>query len=506
MRNDNATITHFSTGVVLVNGHGVIERLDNQAEILLSGTQSQILGQSIIDVLYGRVSDSSLRTLTGKFGRMSKERPMQKIIAPANQLSVSCNALKEADGKVIWIFQLQKMPLSIFSLASVATRSARKWISKNFYVATCVVLAISASAYVLLPTTTVGQDRALPSSASTVLAPIKMDEGSGTANAMNSELSVVGTIEAGDTVSITAPFDAMIKEKNFSFDTEIKQGQLLLTLDTDELLSRLQEAKVTLLRTATTLQELENWEKGAEVTRARRSLILAQQQVEQTQHKVDQAESLLKKGIIPRSEYDGLVELITAYKSQLAAAADDLKATCEKANKNNLEIVRIEHAQAQAKYKELSDGLVLERITAPREGIISNIPTNSNQTATTLEVGSRITKGQLLFNIASTERMWVSARVNEADISDLTLGMKAIVSIDTHDMLPIVGKLMKVSAQAASNNTASRSAAFDIKIEMPALNAEQRHRLRVGMSCNVRIMKESAEIAANSPSNGNAPQ
>jgi multidrug efflux pump subunit AcrA (membrane-fusion protein) len=379
-------------------------------------------------------------------------------------------------------------------------------ISKNYFLIASALMAISAVATVLFQRAPVDQAQALPPTASGKLAPMMLNGGGGAPKTLDVVLSVVGTVEAGETLSVTAPFDAMIKEKNFSFDTEVSQGQLLLTLDTTELLSRLQEARVSLLKTSTSLQELENWEKSAEVTRAQRSLILAQQQVEQTKRKANETETLFKKGIIPRSEYDGLIEQLVGHQSQLAAALDDLKAVREKANKNSLEIARIEFAQAQAKYKELSDSLALERITAPRAGIITKAPASSSQAAATLEVGSRVTKDQLLFNIASTEKLWVSAKVDEADISELTPGMRAVVSIDTQDMLPVEGRLREVSAQAASNSATSRSVTFDIKIEMAVLNAEQRHRLRVGMSCNVSIEKGSIDIATNTSPNGHPPQ
>lgn len=336
------------------------------------------------------------------------------------------------------------------------------------------------------------------------LAPIVLNGGINAPKTLDSALSVVGMIEAGDAMSVTAPFDAEVKGKSFSFDAEVSRGQLLLTLDTTELLNRIQEAKVAMLKAAKTLQELENWEKSADVARAQRTVAVAQQQVEQTERKVLEAEILLKKGIIPRSEYDGLVEQFNGYKSQLAATSDDLTATREKASEGNHEIARIEYEQAQAKYKDLSSRLALEKITALRAGIISKAPATSGQAPATLEIGSRITKGQLLFNIISTAKLSVSAKVDEADIIDLSPGMKVAVSIDSQDMPPIDGRLVEISAQAAQNGGASRSAVFDIKIEIPELDEQQRHRLRVGMSCNVSIEKNRKEVTATSPANSNS--
>jgi HlyD family secretion protein len=363
------------------------------------------------------------------------------------------------------------------------------------------VLAVAAISYVLPLSARI--EHAPPPVASGPVSPIMSNNGMAP-QIRDSTLSVVGTIEANDLVSVTAPFDAVIKGKNFSFDAEVSQGQLLLMLDTTELVNRIQDAKVAMLKAAKALQELENWEKGAEVARAQRSAVLARQQVEQTERKVQEAQALLKKGIIPRSEYDGLVEQLNGYQSQLAAASDDLTVAREKASKSNREIARIEYSQARAKYKDLSDSLALEKINTPRAGIVAKAQTTSGQVPATLEVGSRITKGQLLFNIASTDKLKVSAKIDETDITDLAPGMQVRISVDSQDIPAIEGRLIEISAQATQNGSASQSAAFDIKIDIPELNASQRRRLRVGMSCNVSIEKSKREMATIfSPAIGN---
>lgn len=309
----------------------------------------------------------------------------------------------------------------------------------------------------------------------------------------DSRLSVVGTIEANHTVSVTAPFDAAIKDKGFSFDTEVNQGKLLLTLDTTDLLHRIEEAKVAMLKAAKIVQELESWETGSEVGRAKRHFEQSRQQVEQTERKVQEAETLLKKGIIPRSEYDGLVEQLNGFKTQLAAASDDLQSTYEKASKGTREIARIEYAQARRKYEDLSESLLLGKVVAPRSGIISKALATSGQAPATLDTGSRITKGQLLFSIALTDKLMVSAKVDEADVADLSPGMKVEISLDSQDIPTIKGRLVQISALAVQSGNSSGSSTFDIKIDIPELSAQQRSRLRVGMSCNVAIEKAQGD-------------
>jgi hypothetical protein len=179
---------------------------------------------------------------------------------------------------------------------------------------------------------------------------------------------------------------------------------LLLILDPTDLNQRVQEARVAMLKAAKTMQELERWDSGAEVSRARRTFVLARQQVEQTERKVRETDGLVKKGILARNEYDIVAEQLTGFKAQLAAAADDLKATQEKADKSSMEIAKIEYEQARAKHEDLARSALLARIAAPRSGILSKAPASSGQAPATLDAGSRITKGQLLFNVGPGRR------------------------------------------------------------------------------------------------------
>ncbi|CAB3895745.1 hypothetical protein LMG3410_04054 [Achromobacter aegrifaciens] len=314
-------------------------------------------------------------------------------------------------------------------------------------------------------------------------------------------ISVIGTIEANETLGVSAPFDGVIKERHFSFDTEVKQDQLLLILDPTDLNQRVQEARVAMLKAAKTMQELERWDSGAEVSRARRTFVLARQQVEQTERKVRETDGLVKKGILARNEYDIVAEQLTGFKAQLAAAADDLKATQEKADKSSMEIAKIEYEQARAKHDDLARSALLARIAAPRSGILSKAPASSGQAPATLNAGSRITKGQLLFNVALTGKLRVSARVDEADVVGLATGMPVEMWIDSQEIAPLLGHLASISAQAIQSGNGVRSALFDVSVDLPALSEEQRGKLRVGMTCNLRIETRSA---ANPESGGPA--
>lgn len=305
---------------------------------------------------------------------------------------------------------------------------------------------------------------------------------------LQSVLSVTGTIEAGDNINVTAPFDGVIQEKRFNFDSLIDRGQVLLVLDSSEIRMRAQEAKIAMLKTAQALKDMEHWDKSPEVARASRNALSAKLTLAETQRKATESEVLLKRGIIPRSEYDALLEQIRSQEIQLATANDDLVGTMEKANQVNLQIARIESENAAAKYEELMRSLEHRTIKAPLSGVASQAFNGS--TPALIDPGTHVTKGQTLFNISALAKLGVTAKVDEADVTQLAQNQEVDISVSSQDMPPIRGRISRISAQALPNSGGGpRSALFEIKIEIPQLTEEEHRRIRVGMSCSLSIVK-----------------
>lgn len=306
---------------------------------------------------------------------------------------------------------------------------------------------------------------------------------------LQSMLSVTGTIEAGETVSVTAPFDGAVDEKRFSFDSQVERGQILLVLDSRDIELRIQESKVSMLRTAQALSDIERWDEGPDVARSTRNVLTAKLALEETQRKVKESEVLLNFGIIPRLEYDALFEQMRNQEMQVAAAQDELKNTRATVNRASREIARIEAANAQAKYDDLKRSLDGRLVKAPLDGVIS-LPTSSTagQSMVTSDRGSHIVKGQALFNISSSSKLIVGARVDEVDVTQLSVGQPVDIVLDSPNIAPVQGRLAKIAAQALPNiGGTPKSGLFEIKVEVLSLTEAQLSRIRVGMSCNLSI-------------------
>lgn len=374
---------------------------------------------------------------------------------------------------------LTRIPLTMNSDLPDMAKKSRK-------IAWVTLLVISASAAVGLIFLLLQNKANAVSQQSSITAPQEIVVGE---QVLQSLLEVAGTIVSSDSVIVTAPFDGSVQGKQFDFDTQVERGQVLLTLNSSDIQSRMNEAKIIMLKSSLALKDSKNWEKSIDVSRASRSVLTAKAGLADAHRKLQEAETLLQHGIIPRVEYDALLEQVHTKEMQLESANDDLAAEQGKANSSKREIAQIEYENAKSRYEELAQSLENRIIRAPLTGVISQTSAgNSGQPA--IDAGARVTKGQALFNIASTNALSVVAKVDETDVSQLTQGQEVNVSFESLNVPPIHAQISQISAQALPNpGNVAKGAQFEIKVALPKLTADELRNIRVGMSCNLAISK-----------------
>ena len=85
-------------------------------------------------------------------------------------------------------------------------------------------------------------------------------------------IGLVGRIEPERTVSINAPFGGNIASNLVEPGQRVIKGERLLSMDASELEVQVRDALSTLLKARRIVRELQDWEAGQEVSRARRAL------------------------------------------------------------------------------------------------------------------------------------------------------------------------------------------------------------------------------------------
>lgn len=312
---------------------------------------------------------------------------------------------------------------------------------------------------------------------------------------LSSRLQVMGKIEPAVTLTVTAPFDGVIKEKWFEIGKIVDRGHPLFTMDLSEMDSRIREAQSTFLRLSREARELTRWESSAEVMRARRTVTAAEMRLHDTEAKLRQTEMLFKRGIVPRMEFEALEQQSRQQSLDLAAANKDLEYVLSKGDPENRKISELELENARGKLADLQAQRAQARVTAPETGLVLRPPAGPGSQPLALaswEAGSRLSRGQAVIMIGALDRLAVSARIDEVDINQVKEGQGVDVTGDGFGSVSLRGRVTSVASQTAGE--VSRIPAFEIKVNLD-VSPELLHQIRVGMSARVSIVVREKPLA-----------
>jgi PAS domain S-box-containing protein len=320
-----------------------------------------------------------------------------------------------------------------------------------------------------------------------------------TAQPVSARIAVVGVLEPGANVSVVAPYDGTVRERLFRYGGAVQQGDVLLRMDRGEVETRLREARAAEIRARQRVEELRGWASGFEVARARRQLAGAELETSNLRARLQQSQMLLSRGIIPAEEHRNLVQQQRNQELQLQAAQQDLAATLDRGSELHLRTAELELANAETKLREIETDLQNAEVRAPVSGVVLLPPERSGGQgrADTVEVGSRVNRGQTMFGIGDLAGFLVRGQVDEIDVNQVRPGQGVTVTGDAFAGEVLTGRVASVAAQASSDASGMGRGMpnFAVSIAITDLTPEQRARLAVGMSASLAIITHEREDA-----------
>ncbi|WP_294739123.1 HlyD family efflux transporter periplasmic adaptor subunit [uncultured Pseudomonas sp.] len=307
------------------------------------------------------------------------------------------------------------------------------------------------------------------------------------------QIGLVGKIEPDTTITLTAPFDGNVQANLVEQGQRVDAGQVLLRMDPATLEVQLRDALSAQLKARRTVQEMQDWDSGQQVGRARRSLRTAEMTASNTQRKLTESENLFKRGIIPRNELDDLKQQAIQQQLDLAAARGELQQAMEQGQGEYRQIADMELTNATVKYDALRTLLDGKEVKAPFSGIVVPAPGSSSSSQgggnnnAPVQAGSKVSQGQVLFGLANIEKLKIVAKVSELDINQLHQGQAVEVMGDGFDGERLTGSVSVVSGLAIASDSQG-SAQFPVTLSIPKLTPQQLQRVRLGMSARLTIV------------------
>ncbi len=302
-------------------------------------------------------------------------------------------------------------------------------------------------------------------------------------------LGLVGRIEPGTLLTLTAPFEGIVEDKPAEEGQRVERGQRLLRLDTGLLQIQLRDAQAELLKAQRAVQDLQGWHTGQDMARARRALSNSQLTLNDTERKLKETQRLLERGIVPRMDLDALEQQAQVQRLDLRAAEAELKDVEGKGGGEHRQIADMQLENAKAKYLALRAREVQRDISAPFAGIIVRLSGNANDSkAQPLQQGARVSQGQALFGLANLEQLKVVAKVDESDINQLRIGLPVDITGDGFGGVLLNGRITSVGSQVQQAEFQGSGASYEVAVSLPTLTQEQQQRIRLGMSARLSVI------------------
>lgn len=507
-------IENMQEGVMTLDLKGKITMFNDAAAMILGLAREEILDQPFgmafmmvegNDEFNQAILDSVYKSAVGHKETLGFKRPDGNLI----QLSITTSYLKsdqaQAPSGVIVVFdditellnfqesekqlnrQLQNAVLAAEQTNTTLKSALKKVQVIRIAIILMIFLGVSGGGFYLWHMDFLSQSLFTKAPPSTQEAmPQGMQPFTVSKQAVANSVSLSGYVAPLEEINVVAPFDGTIKKKFFVYDQRTEQGNALLEMDSSKLKISLRELSSTLIKTRQRYNEVANWEKSSEVSRAKRSFTKAKNSLETSKRKLEETELLFKKGIIPASEFESAQIELFNQNLDFAAVQEELDGVMEKGNKENREIAQFELKNAEVNLKEIEEKLAHATVYSPVSGIVIQPTQASDAKNKSIEPGISVTQGEILFTIGNLDGLSIKAKVDEIDIGKIQFDQEVTVQGDAFANVPLVGKVTHISSNAVTGQ--SQAPTFDVTVSITALSPTQKKQIKLGMSTNLEIM------------------
>lgn len=255
-----------------------------------------------------------------------------------------------------------------------------------------------------------------------------------------------GSMQARVPVTLSARVNATVAQVHVDVGDEVRQGELLVTLDDRDLNAR---RGVVGGQQDSMLRNIEG---------ARAALAKAQADLELARSKQRRDVELLARGFVSQA----LADVSNAALDGAAAGVESAKSTLA---------AREADARAMAQEARYADTVLsYTRIAAPMGGIVVQRLS---------EAGNTVVPGTPLLKIVDPETLWIATRVDESVVGRIEPGQSASIRLRSGEVLP--GKVARIARQSdAATRELDVHVAFDNVPKRFAIDQEAAVSIAVG--------------------------
>ena len=219
-------------------------------------------------------------------------------------------------------------------------------------------------------------------------------------------LAYVSTDDAfvdADKLNVSAKMLGRITSLNFDEGDTVKAGEVIVTLDSTDLVAQRDEA-------------------AASLSSARESISLAKVNLDKAGEDFTRAEAQYKSNIIPKEQFDNARHSLNEAKARYVIAKS---------------LIRTSSARLNVIKTQLDNTI----ITSPMDGVIGK---------RWVLVGDIVQPGQPIFTMFDLRNVWVTADLEETKLGEIKNGDKAEISVDAYPEQNFAGEVYLIGSNTAS--------------------------------------------------------
>ena len=264
-----------------------------------------------------------------------------------------------------------------------------------------------------------------------------------------------GKIQPLTQVEVKSKASGIVKRILADYGDPVREGQILVELDKEELQARVRELQAMLLSTQASLERSQVEAQGTDLPFLKSAS--------------ERAHSLFKQGLIaPSLRDDAEKDYQLGLNKQRAAAS-------------SVSVNRAEVARARAALERAVTDLRNSTIASSMNGIVLSRDVEvGDAVSSILVLGSQAT---LVMTLGDTSSVYVRGKVDEADIGKVWMGQPARITVEAFKERKFDGKVTKISPLGAEKDNVTT---FEVKVSIENPSGE----LKVNMSANAELIRE----------------
>ncbi len=278
-----------------------------------------------------------------------------------------------------------------------------------------------------------------------------------------------GKIEPLAKVEVKSKASGIVKQVFVDYSDEVKEGQILVELDKEELAARVREARANLLAAQAARE-------AAQATFERNKVEAEGPDLPFLKASMDRARKLHDDGLISRAVLeDGEKAYQLALNKQMIALRN-LSVTRADVARTQAQV-----AQAQAALERAEEDLRNSTITSPMDGLVLSRDVEvGDAVSSILVLGSQAT---LVMTLGDVSEVYVKGKVDEADISKVYLQQPARIVVESLKDKKFEGKVTKISPMGVEKDNVTT---FEVRVSIRNPSGE----LKANMTANAEIILE----------------